>query len=59
MKKILLIVPQLLFIGLVLGQDCTADDDFLTNVYINQYSNAEMELNIINWLSELGFKGEY
>ena len=35
------------------------DADFLTNVYINQYSNAEMELNIINWLSELGFKGGY
>ena len=35
------------------------DADFLTNVYINQYSIAEMELNIINWLSELGFKGGY
>lgn len=32
------------------------DADFLTNVYINQYSNAEMGLNIINWLSELDYK---
>ncbi len=32
------------------------DADFLTNVYIDQYSNAEMGLNIINWLSELDYK---
>ena len=32
------------------------DADFLTNVYINLYSNAEMGLNIINWLSELDYK---
>jgi len=32
------------------------DADFLTNIYINQYSNAEMGLNIVNWLSELDFK---
>jgi hypothetical protein len=31
------------------------DADFLTNVYINQYSNAEMGLNIINWLSEVDY----
>ena len=28
------------------------DADFLTNVYIDQYSNARMGLNVINWLSE-------
>lgn len=32
------------------------DADFLTNVYINQYSNAQMGLNIINWLAELDYK---
>jgi len=32
------------------------DADFLTNVYIGQYSNAEMGLNIINWLSELDYE---
>jgi len=32
------------------------DADFLTNIYINQYSNAEMGLNIVNWLSELDYK---
>jgi len=32
------------------------DADFLTNIYIHQYSNAEMGLNIINWLSELDYK---
>jgi ABC-type uncharacterized transport system involved in gliding motility auxiliary subunit len=32
------------------------DADFLTNIYINQYSNAEMGLNIINWLSELDYR---
>ncbi len=31
------------------------DADFLTNVYINQYSNAEMGLNVINWLSEMDY----
>ena len=29
------------------------DADFLTNVFINKYSNAEMGLNVVNWLSEL------
>jgi hypothetical protein len=28
------------------------DADFLTNVYIGQYSNARMGLNVINWLCE-------
>ena len=28
------------------------DADFLTNIYIDQYSNARMGLNAINWLSE-------
>ena len=32
------------------------DADFLTNIYINQYSNAEMGLNIVNWLAELDYK---
>lgn len=32
------------------------DADFLTNVYINQYSNAEMGLNVVNWLSELDYR---
>lgn len=31
------------------------DADFLTNVYINQYSNAAMGLNVVNWLSELDY----
>ncbi|MFT5760047.1 MAG: ABC-type uncharacterized transport system involved in gliding motility auxiliary subunit [Alteromonadaceae bacterium] len=31
------------------------DADFLTNVYINQYSNAQMGLNIVNWLAELDY----
>lgn len=31
------------------------DADFLTNVYIDQYSNAQMGLNIINWLAELDY----
>lgn len=31
------------------------DADFLTNVYIEQYSNAQMGLNIINWLAELDY----
>ena len=29
------------------------DSDFLTNNYINEYSNAQMGLNVIQWLSEL------
>ena len=32
------------------------DADFLSNVYINQYSNAQMGLNLVNWLAELDFK---
>ncbi len=32
------------------------DADFLTNVYINQYSNAQMGLNIVNWLAETDYK---
>ncbi len=32
------------------------DADFLTNIYINKYSNAEMGLNIVNWLSEVDYK---
>jgi ABC-type uncharacterized transport system involved in gliding motility auxiliary subunit len=28
------------------------DADFLTNAYIDQYSNGRMGLNVINWLSE-------
>ncbi|MBF0490351.1 MAG: hypothetical protein HQL15_06990, partial [Candidatus Omnitrophica bacterium] len=32
------------------------DADFLSNAYLNQYSNAEMGLNVINWLSELEYK---
>ena len=32
------------------------DADFLTNVYINQYSNAQMGLNLVNWLAELDNK---
>ena len=31
------------------------DADFLTNVYINQYSNAQMGLNIVNWLMEIDY----
>ncbi|HEB28124.1 MAG TPA: hypothetical protein ENI05_10180 [Porticoccus sp.] len=31
------------------------DADFLTNVYINQYSNATMGFNVVNWLSELDY----
>lgn len=31
------------------------DADFLTNAYLNQYSNAAMGLNIVNWLSELDY----
>jgi len=29
------------------------DADFLTNIYIDQYSNSRMGLNAINWLSEI------
>ena len=32
------------------------DADFLTNVYINQYSNAQLGLNLVNWLAELDYK---
>jgi ABC-type uncharacterized transport system involved in gliding motility auxiliary subunit len=32
------------------------DADFLTNVYINQYSNAQMGLNIVNWLAETDYQ---
>ncbi len=31
------------------------DADFLTNAYLNQYSNAAMGLNLVNWLSELDY----
>lgn len=31
------------------------DADFLSNAYLNQYSNAEMGMNIVNWLSELDY----
>ena len=32
------------------------DADFLSNVYINQYSNAQMGVNLVNWLAELDYK---
>ena len=32
------------------------DADFLSNLFIGQYSNAEMGLNVINWLSELDYQ---
>jgi ABC-type uncharacterized transport system involved in gliding motility auxiliary subunit len=32
------------------------DADFLSNVYIHQYSNAQMGLNLVNWLAELDYK---
>lgn len=32
------------------------DTDFLSNAFIDQYSNAEMGLNVINWLSELDYQ---
>jgi ABC-type uncharacterized transport system involved in gliding motility auxiliary subunit len=32
------------------------DADFLSNAYINQYSNAQMGLNVINWLAETDYK---
>jgi len=33
-----------------------ADTDFLSNVFIKQYSNAAMGLNVITWLSELEYQ---
>jgi ABC-type uncharacterized transport system involved in gliding motility auxiliary subunit len=32
------------------------DADFISNVYVDQYSNAQMGLNVVNWLSELDYK---
>lgn len=32
------------------------DADFLSNVYINQYSNAQMGLNLVNWLAQHDYK---
>jgi hypothetical protein len=32
------------------------DADFLSNAYIKQYSNAQLGLNIFNWLSELDYQ---
>lgn len=32
------------------------DADFLTNVYINQYSNGQLALNLVNWLADLDYK---
>ncbi len=32
------------------------DADFLTNVYIGSYSNAEMGLNVVYWLSDLDYQ---
>lgn len=32
------------------------DADFLSNVYINQYSNAKLGLNLVNWLADLDVK---
>ncbi|VAX36765.1 Gliding motility-associated ABC transporter permease protein GldF [hydrothermal vent metagenome] len=32
------------------------DADFISNAYIGHYSNAEMGLNVINWLSELDYE---
>jgi len=31
------------------------DADFLSNAFINKYSNAEMGLNVIRWLSDLDY----
>ena len=31
------------------------DADFLSNAYLNQYSNAAMGINVLNWLSELDY----
>lgn len=32
------------------------DADFLTNAYIDQYSNGALGMNVINWLSELDYR---
>jgi ABC-type uncharacterized transport system involved in gliding motility auxiliary subunit len=32
------------------------DADFLSNAYIGAYSNAQMGLNVVHWLSELDYK---
>ncbi|MFT4937716.1 MAG: ABC-type uncharacterized transport system involved in gliding motility auxiliary subunit [Paraglaciecola sp.] len=32
------------------------DADFLSNAYVDQYSNAQMGLNVINWLAELDYQ---
>ncbi|MBI5150003.1 MAG: GldG family protein [Candidatus Omnitrophica bacterium] len=32
------------------------DADFLSNAFIKQYSNAQMGLNVLNWLSELDYQ---
>jgi len=32
------------------------DADFLSNAYVDQYSNAQMGLNVVNWLVELDYK---
>jgi len=32
------------------------DADFISNAYISHYSNAEMGLNIVNWVSELDYE---
>ena len=32
------------------------DADFLSNVFVDKYSNAEMGLNIISWLSDLDYE---
>ena len=31
------------------------DADFLSNAFIKQYSNAQMGLNAVNWISELDY----
>jgi ABC-type uncharacterized transport system involved in gliding motility auxiliary subunit len=31
------------------------DADFVSNAYLNQYSNAAMAINVVNWLSELDY----
>lgn len=32
------------------------DADFLSNAFIDKYSNAEMGLNVISWLSDLDYR---
>jgi len=32
------------------------DADFLSNAFIKQYSNAQMGLNVVNWISELDYQ---